>query len=204
MTILNNQSKPSMLEFNGGEYSSRSPQGGSNYTYNRELLASNSGYSGAGYPGVSNNVKAAAGLYSGGNKLTQNNHQNGLIGTKTGGYSYKKGGSSCKIGGTYCNAKGGGKNMKKSRKNNKRNKRLNKSSKNKSRLNKSRKNKSRKNKSRLNKSRKNKKRYNLKGGNNQPYSNVPMSYSYTLNGGDITPTTSALATPIPIMSVLNC
>ena len=124
-----------------------------------------------------------------------------------GGKGYT-GGSSCKVGGAYCGSKLGGsgtklggKNMKKSRKY-KKNKSLNKSrnyKKNKS-LNKSRKYK--KNKS-LNKSRnyKKNKRYKLKGGNNQPYSNVPMSFSYTLNGGQVNP--SALASPPPFTPILN-
>ena len=100
-----------------------------------------------------------------------------------GGKGYT-GGSSCKVGGAYCGSKLGGsgtklggKNMKKSRKY-KKNKSLNKS-----------------------RNYKKNKRYKLKGGNNQPYSNVPMSFSYTLNGGQVNP--SALASPPPFTPILN-
>jgi hypothetical protein len=130
---------------------------------------------------------------------------------KKGGYKNKKGGSSCnKLGGSSCNIKVGGRkhSMRKVRK-------LNKSRKHSMR--KSRKHNMRKGrkhsmkggrkhsmrKSRKHNMRKSRK-HSMKGGNKQPFSNKPLSFSYGLNADVVNPKLSALANPMPFVSMLNC
>jgi len=218
------------LEVNGGKYSSRAPMGGSNYSKNPDMLPLKAGYAGEGYNGTNSSVVAAKGLYSGGNKLslTPNkhpSHPNGVIGPKTGhpeystysvlkkggyknkkggsscnkkgGYKNKKGGSSCnKLGGSSCNKKVGGRkhSMRKSRKHSMR----------KSRKHSMKGGRKHSMKGGRKHSMRKSRKHSMKGGNKQPFSNKPLSFSYGLNADVVNPKLSALANPMPFVSMLNC
>jgi len=153
MNLLENFS-----EINGGAYSSRAPQGGSNNAKKPDMFPSIGGYTGKGFPGTTDNRVAALGLYSGGKVK-------------------KRGGM--KRGGMKRGMKRGGKSMKRSRKSMKRGRKS------------------------MKRGRKSMKRGGMKGGNRQPFSNKQISFGYTLDGG-MTPYTSALASPMPYKSILNC
>ena len=47
-------------------------------------------------------------------------------------------------------------------------------------------------------------RHRMRGGKPQPFSNIPMSFGYSLNSTRLAPSMSALANPIPIKVYDNC
>jgi hypothetical protein len=174
MNLLENFS-----EINGGAYSSRAPQGGSNNAKKPDMFPSIGGYTGKGFPGTTDNRVAALGLYSGGKVKKRGGMKRGGMkrGMKRGGKSMKRSRKSMKRG--RKSMKRGRKSMKRGRKSMKRGRKS------------------------MKRGRKSMKRGGMKGGNRQPFSNKQISFGYTLDGG-MTPYTSALASPMPYKSILNC